>query len=573
VTVAELLPVVLVALAALLAPWLAGRLRRLRVPVAVVEILLGLMLGRAGLHLLRTTPALNFLSLFGLSYLMFLSGLEIDVTGLGSEPGRKSGVLHTLLFALAGVVIGSLATVWLGSSGFHTSPLTLGLLLVAGSPTVVLPVLKEHRLERTRFGQVVLRATVLADFVSLTGITVLVAFRTGGSLRLVLAFLLFIPFALLLRYAQPIRALWARQRRDFVTGPMDVRGVLFLITVFIAMAEALGTATVLGAFLAGLVVSALLGQAGDVLQSKLDTLGYGYFVPFFFVMLGAGVTFPAAISLSHLVGLVALLLASSFAVSFLPSLLFLPLLGPRATLAAGLLLSSRLSATLAGATVLAGAGLLPRPAFVAVVLMALVSALLFPSLSLPIAPHPEPERERYLLLGDDPLVDHLASSLAGRGLAVEREPGREASILGLFYRSRADLTAALARLSGPWQRVVVEVEPDDVGWARSEGYIPFVPRLAPLTLAEALLTAPHGAALLAGTSDANAIADIPLQNPALWGRALKEVSLPPGVLVVSVSRGADRIVPRGATRLEPGDVLTVVAPVELMASVRARLSP
>ncbi len=79
-------PLLLVVLLAFLTPLLLGRLRHIRIPVVVGEILAGMIFGRSGLNIIQPDPWLELLATLGFAYLMFLSGLEIDVSALGAAP-------------------------------------------------------------------------------------------------------------------------------------------------------------------------------------------------------------------------------------------------------------------------------------------------------------------------------------------------------------------------------------------------------------------------------------------------------------------------------------------------------
>lgn len=573
----------LVALLALIAPWLAVRIPRIRVPVAVIEILLGLLFGRSGLHLLRDTPVLHFLSLFGLSYLMFLSGLEIDLRRLFSPVVDGSTDLKaSFLVVFLSVSVAILVSFFLARLTWVHDPVALAVLLVAGAPTVVLPALKERGHERLRFGQLTLTTTILADILSLTGITVLVAVTKGGTVRVLLALLLFLPFLLMLRFAGPLQRLWLRRAEQLVTGQIDVRGALAVITVFIAAAQVLGTATVLGAFMAGLIVSVLFGEGKEPAQQKLDVLGYGYFVPFFFIMLGAQASIGTALAGGHLLLLVLVLLLATFAISFLPALLLRFLLRWKETLAAALLLSTRLSATLAGAAVLSGAGLIRTGTDVALIGMCLLSAVLYPPIAGALAPKP-PERrqeEAVVLAGDDPILAHLVDTLRRRGRSVTlytdggvstRPPA--GNVLGIFCQTAALRERLIEQLVPQrlWERVVVEAKPEELADLRARGFIPFVRDFAPYITAEALLVAPSGFQLWTGSDDQRLIGDLPVTNPRVWQETLRDLRLPASVLVVAITRGPEHIIPRGDTRLQPGDVVTVMATPEAMEETRRRL--
>ncbi|CAB1130035.1 membrane protein of unknown function [Candidatus Hydrogenisulfobacillus filiaventi] len=124
---------------------------------------------------------------------------------------------------------------------------------------------------------------MLVDFTSLLAAST----GPGGHLRPFLVGLLFLPVLVGRRTRPWLRRLVGLAGQDSVTGQPGVRTFLAVITLFLALAESLGTITVLEAFLAGVLVASLLGEDRETLQGKLDAIGFGYFIPFFFVNLGA----------------------------------------------------------------------------------------------------------------------------------------------------------------------------------------------------------------------------------------------------------------------------------------------
>jgi Kef-type K+ transport system membrane component KefB len=140
-------------------PLLASRLRRFHVPIVVLEILVGIVIGKSGLDLIEPSPALEFLAAFGFTYLMFLSGLEVDFATLMNSArapsDRRLGDLLSLGGAVFALTVGGGLVVAFGLTqmGLIQSPLTMALILSTTSPGIVVPVLKERKLSGTQYGQ------------------------------------------------------------------------------------------------------------------------------------------------------------------------------------------------------------------------------------------------------------------------------------------------------------------------------------------------------------------------------------------------------------------------------------
>ena len=194
---ALLLVVVLV-----LVPVLLSRFRR--IPVVVGEIMAGIIIGPSVLGLVNGhEPTLDLLAEIGFAFLMFLSGLEIDFSILfaASKSKRKNGPSSLLLAGLSFILTLVLALAigfGLSSGGYVRDPWMMTLILSTTSLGIVVPVLKERRMSAGRFGQTILLAALLADFLTMFLITVYVAVRsTGLTLEILLIVLLFVPVVLL----------------------------------------------------------------------------------------------------------------------------------------------------------------------------------------------------------------------------------------------------------------------------------------------------------------------------------------------------------------------------------------
>jgi Kef-type K+ transport system membrane component KefB len=420
-------------------PLLASRLGRLHVPIVVLEILVGIVIGTSGLDLIEPSPALEFLAAFGFTYLMFLSGLEVDFTALLNSKRVKSArplgdplSLGLAVFALT-VGGGLVVALVMARIGLVQNPIIIALILSTTSLGIVVPVLKERNLSGTQYGQSMLVSALVADFATLLLISVAVAAISHGlTLDLLLVLLLLGAFATLARMGQ-LAARVPRLRRvvdelSHTTAQIQVRGAFALMVAFIVLAEGVGTEIILGAFLAGAIISLLAEREGSHLHMKMEAIGFGFFVPIFFIMVGVSFDLPALLSSPRALLLVPLLLGVAYAIKITAALLYRLNFSWRETLAAGTLLSSRLSLIIAAAAIALALGIINDATNSAIILVAIVSCTASPILFNRLLPPQEtPERKGVILVGLGELSALLAERLRQCGeqvTLVGRDRGR-----------------------------------------------------------------------------------------------------------------------------------------------------
>src|SRR5881398_343784 len=144
---------------AVLAPLALGFFPRIRLPAIVLEIVLGIVIGPSGLGWVKPDLPVSILALVGLAFLLFLSGLEIDVERLRGRILKLTALGFLASFAIA-IVLG----LGLQAGGFVKSPLFVAIVLVATSLGVIVPVLKDSGNISSSFGQLVIAAASIADF-------------------------------------------------------------------------------------------------------------------------------------------------------------------------------------------------------------------------------------------------------------------------------------------------------------------------------------------------------------------------------------------------------------------------
>ncbi len=362
--------------------------RALRVPSAVVEILFGVILGESLLKIRFSGEWLPFLAQLGFLLLMFQAGLEIDFTLLRKQ-GRKQVLFQVGVFA-GSLTISFLSARLLGQHLFFT------LILSTTSLGLVVPSLKGAGLSKSNLGQSILIAAMLADFLTLLGVTFFILWHQQGfGWQFISPLPLFAGFAVLL-WAARLWAWWHPEKAEKLlltenTEEQGVRLSMALLFLFVGVSELVHLEPVLGAFMGGCVLSFAL-RAKEHLESKISALGYGFLVPLFFIHVGIGFDIRNILAPAQL-KFTAMLLGLAFTVKLVP-MLFIPgsPLSLRERLQAGVLLSARLSLIVAAASIGLKEGFLTPQMKDAIVLLALSTCILSPllfKLLTPVSGRPE----------------------------------------------------------------------------------------------------------------------------------------------------------------------------------------
>jgi Kef-type K+ transport system membrane component KefB len=378
---------VIVATVAFTAPLLLGLVPALRLPAVVLELVAGIVIGPSGLGWVELDQPIEVLSLVGLAFLLFLAGLEIEFEQLRGRLVGIAGLGFAVSFGLAVVV--ALA---LDGLGQVDTPLLVAIILVATSLGVVVPVLKDAGQSSSRLGQLVIAAASIADF----GAVILLSLffsreATSTTTKLVLlgGFLLVVAaFALALVGAErSMRLSDVLVRLQDTTAQIRVRGAFLLLAGFVALAESLGLEVILGAFLAGAVLSLVdrdRMMTHPAFRTKLDAVGYGVFIPVFFVASGIRFDLDALFASASTVARVPFFLAALLVVRGLPALLYRPSVGGRHTFVAALLQSTSLPFIVAASMIGMDLDLLDEATGAGLIAAGLLSVLLFPLLALTV---------------------------------------------------------------------------------------------------------------------------------------------------------------------------------------------
>lgn len=337
---------VVVAAIAVLAPLLVGLFPRIRIPAVVLEIAAGIAVGPHGFGLVKTVDVpIQILALMGLAFLLFLAGLEIDIDRLRGRVLR----LAALGFAVT-LVLGLAAGAVFKAAGTVRSPLFLAIALSATSLGLVVPVLKDAGKATTDLGQLTIAASSIADFGAVILLTLFFSGErstgTGSKLILLGGFVLLVLAAgfALSELNRSMRFGQVLVRLQDTTAEIRVRIAVLLLVGFVALAERLGLETILGAFIAGALLSLVDKDTSTHphFRLKLEAIGYGFVVPVFFVASGLRFDLGALVGSPSAFARVPLFLLALLVVRGAPAVLYRRTVGTRGAVAAGLLQATSL---------------------------------------------------------------------------------------------------------------------------------------------------------------------------------------------------------------------------------------
>ena len=376
---------VIVAAVAFSAPLLLGLAPALRLPAVVLELVAGIAIGPSGFGWVELDEPIRVLSLIGLAFLLFLAGLEIDFDRLRGRTLGLTGLAFAVSFG-----IGIAVAVVLDTAGQVETPLLVAIILVATSLGVVVPVLKDANQASSDLGQLVIAAASIADFGAVILLSLFFsreATSTWTKLILLGGFLLVgLAFVVALVGAERSRRVSELLLRlQDTTAQIRVRGAFVLLVGFVALAERLGLEIILGAFLAGAVLSLVdrdRMMTHPAFRAKLEAVGFGVFIPVFFVASGIQFDLDALLGSASAIARVPVLLAALLLVRGLPALVYRPLLGGQQIAVAALLQATSLPFIVAASMIGIELGLLDAATGAALIAAGLLSVLAFPLLAL-----------------------------------------------------------------------------------------------------------------------------------------------------------------------------------------------
>jgi Kef-type K+ transport system membrane component KefB len=377
----DLLIVVAVAFAA---PFLLGLFPGLRLPSVVLEIVAGIVVGPSVLGIVEVDQSIAVIALIGLAFVLFLAGLEIEFDRLRGRVLRLTALGFAISFGVA-VIVGF----GLKAAGLVQTPLLVAIILCATSLGVIVPVLKDAGEISSTFGQLIVSAASIADFGAIILLTLFFSGEGGaGSTLLLLGALALLGIVVFLAVRSAEHSVRIRAdllRLQDTTAQIRIRGAVVLLVGFAAIAEQLGLETILGAFIAGAILSLLdrdQQMTHPEFRRKLEAIGFGLFIPVFFVTSGVEYDLGALTSSASNLLMVPVFLAALLAVRGLPALFYRWLISSRQVAVTALWQATSLPFIVAATAIGEDLDLLTAAEGAALIGAGLLSVLLFPILGL-----------------------------------------------------------------------------------------------------------------------------------------------------------------------------------------------
>ncbi len=277
--------ILIVAMVAVLAPVLADLSKRAKLPIVVLEIFLGIIVGPEVLDLATTDDFIESLSTFGLAFLFFLAGMEIDFERIRGNPVRF-GVGGWLI----SLVIGAVFAIVLHATGVIHATVLVALALTTTALGTLMPILRDAGILDQRFGNFVVGAGAAGEFGPVVIVSVILAFEADEPLRALLLFAfaaIVVGATLLALRARPVRVVRLIQTTMGTSGQLAVRLSVLLVVALAVLATEFGLDVILGAFAAGIVTGIVIrGTDSEEFLGKLDAVGFGFLIPVFFIATG-----------------------------------------------------------------------------------------------------------------------------------------------------------------------------------------------------------------------------------------------------------------------------------------------
>ena len=379
----------------LFAPLALGFFPRFRLPAIVLEIVLGIVIGPSGLGWVTPDLPVSILALVGLAFLLFLSGLEIDLQRLRGQILKLTALGFVVSFVIA-IVLG----LGLHAGGFVKSPLFVAIVLVATSLGVIVPVLKDSGNISTSFGQLVIAAASIADFGAIILLSLFFSGNgsssTAGTLILLGLFgaVVVLVGLAIAGFERSMKLSGVLTRLQDTTAQIRVRAAFVLLIGFTALAEQVGLETILGAFAAGAFVSLIdrdEAMTHPQFRLKLEAAGFGIFIPIFFVASGLRFDLNALFASASTVARVPLFLLAIYLARALPALVYVRLLGRSRSVIAGVLQATSLPFIVAATQIGLQLGVVTRASAAGLVAAGLLSVVISPALGLMLLRREQPQ--------------------------------------------------------------------------------------------------------------------------------------------------------------------------------------
>jgi len=616
-------PLLVVMGLAWLIPMALSFFRIKRIPSVIVEIFLGYFAGHY--LLMNADPSsmriLEFLGLTGFIFLMFLSGLEIDMDQvIYSFPGSKHRnrnltgnplVIAIFTFAFT-IILAFLGARLLSSIADIPNYWYFALIMGTTSVGIILPVLKNNGEASGSYGQMLIISAAVADILSIILFT-FTAFIIKNGFRIEITFLLllFLLFYLFYRLGNRFRNLKLLNKISFqlshAASQLSVRGTILLLLIFVVISQYISPEVILlGAFLSGMLMSLFLHKGRSLLLVKLDGLGYGFFIPIFFIMVGVKFD-PSALRefQLNLIPFLFILFFLLLAVKIIPSFLMVKIFGLRRTISAGFLLSSRLSLIIAASAIGLELGVITPGINASFIIMAVATCFMGPVLYNATRSRTRFPAGTTIIVGGSSKGVLLARRLnihnktsvivekdekrykdiASKGLTVLLSDGMDPSTYKKLKLTDSSFVVVdtgsedlniricdMLRKDFNHERIISMARSSKIEQQLKKLDVEIVDATRVIaTTIETLIVRPTTYHALIETFENFTVDEITITNPEIDGRQVKEIAFHKDAILIMARSGENKFIPHGETYLRTGYVLYIMATGTAMEDTRGKL--
>ncbi|QNQ84209.1 potassium transporter [Lactobacillus sp. PV037] len=596
-----------VSLAALTIPIVMARLKVTTIPTAVAEIIVGIVLGHSALNIVEETTAVNLLSNLGVTLLMFLSGMEInfnlfkrdDTQTKAQANPAKIAILSYILVTITAVIL----AVILHFTGLFSDIMLATIIFMTVALGVVIATLKEKEILSRPIGQTILLTAVLGEVIPLLLLTIYASINGGNAGQLWLIILLFVVAIILLnRFKKPYE--WFTEISKSTTQ-LDVRLAFFLIFTLVTVAERVGAENILGAFLAGMVMKLL--QPSEATMDKLTSIGYGFFIPVFFIMTGVKLNLKSLFAHPNALMLIPILVLFLILAKLPILLVYGRNFVKRNAVAGTFLIVTTITIvlpTLEVARKLKAITSVQSDAFIlAAVIVCIFGPISFNSIFK--LTKEDKIKERVTIFGANvvtvPVTQELYDNwynitmmtnikdnyntyksrlpklklVAGLDEEQLKAAGAfncEIFVAGLENDTLNRRLGLLAKSNGVKRVIVIQkkvIESPEIEELRNEGVEIFNAFNAETSVLRSMIESPSIVAILRNTK--NGLYEITVRNRKYTGRKLMDLPFINKITVSYILRKKQWLTPHGNTIIEPGDRLIFTAPIEEVTKIRKEL--
>lgn len=514
-------------------------------------------------------------------------------------PSHLNMALTVFIFIMIISIVLAYAFKWLG---LVDDVLLMIIIISTISLGVVVPTLKEMNIMRTTIGQFILLVAVLADLFTMVLLTVYGALNGQGGGSIWLSAILVVFTAIFYIIGILFKHMSFLQKLMSGTTQIGIRAIFALIILLVALAEGVGAEYILGAFLAGVVVSLL--KPDEELVQKLDSFGYGFFIPIFFIMVGVDLDIPSLIKEPALLIIIPVLIGAFLISKLLPVLFIRRWFDTKTTIASAFLLTSTLSLVIAAAKIAEQLKTISSETSGILILSAVITCVFVPVVFKKLFPIPDEVNRRIevALIGKNqltiPIAQNLTSQLYNvslyfrKDLSDHRHLADSITVLEINDYDEAILTrlglfdndivvcatndddinrrvAMMAEEHGV-NRVICRLETmtDDVGMKNS-GIEIFSNFLSNKIFLKGLIETPNMLNLLSNVE--TSLYEIEMLNHKYENLELRNFPFGGDVIFVRIIRNNESIVPHGDTQLRYKDRLIVTGSKEYVDELKGEL--